>query len=216
VISEQRVRTEAGWIGVEISRSRVRTPGKVGYGLYRVRPKPRSTDLPEDLDEMWTGYLFTLDEIYLAVQNSIQGGTPTQPALLYLSHELDSAHREFWNVPTRWTSAYRGPRDLGVSVPVAVKPEHADQLNALAVLVDAGLIEMRHVEGCLCVGTQRLEAACVRLTLPERERRRQDNAAFAAEQAPRRAAGLRARHARKLSRPVRRGTTGIGEDGPPT
>lgn len=163
-MNEQEVRTRAGWIGVEISRSRVRTAGKVGYGLYRVRAIPQSTDLPEDLDEMWTAYAFTLEEIAVAIAVAIEGGVPAHPSALIL-RPADASLCDLTVVSTRWTSAYQGRRDLGC-VPVAVRPGYAAELDALAALIDAGLVVMEHEDGwCGCEGTTKLTARCVRRTL---------------------------------------------------
>lgn len=50
-------------------------------------------------------------------------------------------------------------------IPVAIKREFADELNALAPLVDEGLVVMTHdPDWCACDGTRRLTAACVRAT----------------------------------------------------
>lgn len=168
-MNEQEVRTRAGWIGVEISRSRVRTAGKAGYGLYRVRAMPQSTDLPEDLDEMWTAYAFRLDAIEANVRWAIEQGTPSGPAPMDLMEDITmpaiDGKRRRWVVPTRWTSAYQGRRDLGC-VPVAVRPEYAAELDALVALIDAGLVVMEHEDGwCGCEGMTKLTARCVRRTL---------------------------------------------------
>jgi hypothetical protein len=111
---EQRVRTMAGWIGVEISKSRVRTPGKAGYGLYRVRPAPRLEGM-ESWDEAhsWTAYAFEPELIAAEVELAIRKGTPAKPFELMLPPTRPGSLVTV--VPTRWTSAYRGRRDLGVS-----------------------------------------------------------------------------------------------------
>jgi hypothetical protein len=103
---EQRVRTVCRWIGVEISRSRVRTPGKAGFGLYRVRAA-------SDPDGEWTPYLFRLQDVLAAATTAIENGTPAGPPALRLAvwPELSPIYR----VLTRWTSAYQGRRDLGVA-----------------------------------------------------------------------------------------------------
>lgn len=125
---EQRVRTEAGWIGVEISRSRVRTPGKPGFGLYRVRGSvgrawietrelPRSA-VTEDLHGErgpWTEYAFTLEEIQTETEVAISQGTGSRPGSLWLRPAQGGGI--VGPVPTRWTSGYRGRRDLGVGAP---------------------------------------------------------------------------------------------------
>lgn len=209
---EQRVRTMAGWIGVEISRSRVRTPGKAGYGLYRVRgsfPVRWSVRPGEEIDRspgqsepaLWTAYAFTLEEILGEVRAAIASGTPDGPADLGLCDERSAGEQAVFRVPTRWTAAYRGKRNLGVPVPVAVRPEFAAELDALAVLLGAGLVEMVHVEGCGCENApERMTVACVRATMPERMRQRADNNEFQAEHLKRREWGLRQRHAQKLRR----------------
>lgn len=130
---EQRVRTEAGWIGVEISRSRVRTPGKAGFGLYRVRGSfpvvwsvaggaiDRSPGQSEPT--LWTGYLFTPAEIGAAVRAAIMRGKPSAPGDLHLVEAPDAVKTGAGGmaamhvVPTRWTSAYAGRRDFGVVAP---------------------------------------------------------------------------------------------------
>jgi hypothetical protein len=231
---EQRVRTMAGWIGVEISRSRVRTPGKVGYGLYRVRglelPKypTRIGQNPMDpVPSEWTAYAFTLEQVGCQVALAIRAGTPAKPGPLNLYRADSPGVADM--VPTRWTTAYRGRRDLGAGgerlcgrpfrhqdgcvcladgkpkwmddepIPAQVKPEFAAEVSALDTLVGAGLMEMRHVEGCAC-DDDRYTAACVRETTTPRQRQRADNAAFQAEHLERRAHGLRARYAAKLKR----------------
>ncbi|MET0417461.1 MAG: hypothetical protein ABW022_15725 [Actinoplanes sp.] len=142
--TEQEVRTRAGWIGVEISRSRVRTPGKPGFGLYRVRGSvgmtwsearefPRA-ERAEDLHGRrteWTAYAFVLTEIELAIKASIEQGTPSGPGMLMLMPSKGSgpALPVAFKVPTRWTQQYRGRRDLGV-------PQEA---SASGPIVDEGL-----------------------------------------------------------------------------
>jgi hypothetical protein len=188
----------------------------------------RSTDLPEDLDEMWTAYAFTLAEIRTEVETAISVGIPAAPSDLWL-RPADGGSPV--GVPTRWTQAYRGRRDLGVRgqkiegerrkvaqrggdpapIPVRIKQEYADELNALAALVDEGLVQMRHVgDGtCGCRGTSSITAACARLTMGDareakretvRTRQRAANVEFQREHIKRRAVGLERRHATKLSR----------------
>jgi hypothetical protein len=48
---------------------------------------------------------------------------------------------------------------------VAVRREFADEISALAALVDEGLVEMTHTDGCTCEGARRLTAACVSDTM---------------------------------------------------
>ncbi len=48
--------------------------------------------------------------------------------------------------------------------PVAVTAETAAMCDAVAAAVDAGAFEMRHVEHCTCVGTDRMTADCVQRT----------------------------------------------------
>lgn len=122
---EQRARTVCGWIGVEISKSRVRTPGKAGFGLYRVRGSigflntynpSRGQTYGYAVGE-WTAYAFTLRAILAAAEVAIKCGRPSGPAMMRIAGQMDS-----WPVtaavPTRWTSAYQGRRDLGVRVAV--------------------------------------------------------------------------------------------------
>jgi len=212
-----------GWIGVEISRSRVRTPGKVGYGLYRVRPAKKVYE--------WTPYAFTLEEIEGEVRAAISRGLPREPADVVLCDENSAGEQCVYRVPTRWTSAYRGKRDLGAregsgacgrpqrhedgclclmdgkarwlpdedSAPVAIKPEFAAEMDALLALLGEGLVRMAHAEGCLC-DDDRYTVGCVRLTMPQRMRQREANAAFQAVHQVAREHGLRARHAAKLGR----------------
>lgn len=137
---EQRVRTMAGWIGVEISRSRLRAAGKAGYGLYRVRG---STGRPETSGRIhhrmrtaepaeWTGYLFGLTDIETAVTAAIERGAPSGPGPLRVRRAYPDKDAAI--VPTRWTSAYRGRRDLGRRGRAGLcgRPE-------------------RHVDECLCL-----------------------------------------------------------------
>jgi hypothetical protein len=124
VSDEQRVRTMAGWIGVEISRSRVRTPGKAGYGLYRVRgsvagPKRVSGGfgdgryrVSEHRPSEWTAYAFTLEEIETEIEVAIGAGRPEGPSALML-RPAGGGLCGLVTVPTRWTSGYQGSRTLG-------------------------------------------------------------------------------------------------------
>lgn len=165
----------AGWIGVEISRSRVRTPGKAGYGLYRMRGSMAKgqTRIGQGTlyafeETEWTAYAFTLDAIYLAVQNSIQGGTPVGPASLMVEVAgwRPGDGEPYRTVPTRWTQAYRGRRDLGMPR----EPEVTEPMTAIAQ----------------------------RSTVRTRQRAANDE--FQAEHLKRRAYGLERRHAAKLRR----------------
>lgn len=176
-----------GWIGVEISKSRVRTPGKAGCGLYRVRGSILKREMVEgafpdrirrewwDVTE-WTAYAFSLSIIENAVAAAIEAGRPESPGDLHLVEHANAertgpgGYAAGHVVPTRWTQQYRGRRDLGVSIPVAVKPEFAAELDALAALVGEGLIEMRHVSDgmCGCDVPRAFSAVCVRLTMGER------------------------------------------------
>lgn len=264
---EARVRTMCGWIGVEISRSRVRTPGRPGYGLYRVRGSvgrawietrelPRSAVTKDLHGERgpWTAYAFTLEQIEQAVQGVISRGEPYRPPSLKLAPSTEwspgalepLAEDPTVIVPTRWTQQYRGRRDLGIRpegvewldddefdgacvdtrcrisrrhhhtepVPVRVRQEFTDELNALAALVGEGLVTMRHVSDgmCGCRGMESLTVACVRLTMGDaredkretvRTRQREANAQFQREHMQRRAVGLERRHEAKLSRSKR-------------
>lgn len=171
-MSEQEVRTRAGWIGVEISKSRVRTPGRPGYGLYRVwAAAERHWHVPHPVivpAGEWTAYAFTLQEIERAVGAAIECGTPAGPQAL---GPRDALTGETVSVPTRWTSRYRGRRDLGVAAEVdgpypapPLRQEAIDELNALAALVGAGF-GMDHEPGCTCDPPGRFDMACVRLTM---------------------------------------------------
>jgi hypothetical protein len=215
VPSEQEVRTRAGWIGVEISKSRTRMPGRPGYGLYRVRTMPRSTRLAEDLDEMWSAYAFTLGVIDAAVRNSIEQGMPAGPMELRLV-EAGSAvgtggggYAAMHTVPTRWTQQYRGRRDLGA--------DHAAEVVWDAFRSRRAAMTHRcplSSDGGQCRGTVRIapEAEVGTCTVCGREsdrafravttgqRRRLANRRFQAEHKLRRDAGLAVHHARKLSR----------------
>lgn len=133
---EQRVRTMAGWVGVEISKSRVRTAGKAGYGLYRVRgSRPFQVQCASGVHTdwepaEWTAYAFTLEEIETEVETAIGMGIPAGPVDLWL-RPMDG--KPPVGVTTRWTQAYRGRRDRGVGAPfkagayVESKPETVRQ-----------------------------------------------------------------------------------------
>jgi hypothetical protein len=183
---EQRVRTMAGWIGVEISKSRVRTPGKAGFGLYRVRgsrpiqralavlgPDMKSRELTE-----WTPYVFTLSGIEMAVRQAIRWGTHAGPNPLKLAYgPMPGA--TCVDVPTRWTSAYRGRRDLGLT---------------------ADLEELERTDPAVGAASARLDETVREIVTRStvRSRQRAANNEFQAEHLRRRAYGLQQRHQRKL------------------
>lgn len=199
-VDERRVRTVAGWIGVEISKSRVRMPDRAGYGLYRVRGSivtrigawQDNGGVVQMLWDEWTGYLFELEAVRLALDVAISQGTPAGPAGLVLYHPNPKQGRDrpAILVPTRWTSAYRGPRNgavreaaraLGPSLTSPADPYRVDPTDAVVFRLPVGA----GVPGTV------------------RTRRRAANAAFQAEHKLRRDAGLEARHAAKLSRAQR-------------
>lgn len=184
-VDERRVRTVARWIGVEISKSRVRREDRPGYGLYRVRGSQgraltsgrihHRAPIEVETGE-WTGYLFELEAVWSALDVAISQGTPAGPADLVLYHPNPKQGRDrpAILVPTRWTSAYRGPRNGA-----AMNGELAANRERWSRPVGAGVPDT------------------------VRTRRRAANAAFQAEHKPRRGAGLAARHAAKLSRAQR-------------
>lgn len=197
---EQRVRTMAGWIGVEISRSRVRTAGKPGYGLYRVRGQDRPSWSEPYRWERWTAYAFTLEEIETEIEVAIGAGIPAGPSDLWLRPAGGGGPV---GVTTRWTSAYRGSRTLGYGgdpVLVAATQDFSDQLEALVAAVGEGF-EMRHVSYCACEPPTAFTAGCVVLNRETvRSRQRAANADFQTEHQAARAVGLERRHAAKLAR----------------
>jgi hypothetical protein len=190
---EQRVRVMAGWIGVEISRSRVRTPQKAGFGLYRVRgsrPIQRALGtLGPDMKSCewfdWTAYAFTLGEIRAEVELAISVGIPAAPADLMLRPADGGVPVP---VVTRWTSAYRGRRDLGVSGDLT--------MGALAQrMVDRGF-PVVDVPGSYGASVARRPVGEV-LGGTVRQRQRAANAEFQAEHLRRRAYGLKRRYEAK-------------------
>lgn len=201
---EQRTRTIAGWIGVEISRSRVRTPGKPGYGLYRVRGsmpvqwsiRHGKTEIDRSPGQseptLWTAYAFTLSIIAAAVRNSIDQGRPEGPMMLHLVEAGDAVktgeggYAAMHKVPTRWTSAYQGRRDLGVQaepISASIKPGVADPVTGELV---------PDIESVISEAGERRITASVR--------RRALNRTAAREFAERRKHGLVRRHAAKSAR----------------
>jgi hypothetical protein len=189
---------------VEISKSRVRTPGKPGYGLYRVRGLERynaqgsrtgqwSDDLWRPTE--WTAYAYGLGVIDAAVTNSIQQGRPGKPMGLYLVEDAtavktgEGGYAGGAVVPTRWTQQYRGRRDLGIrrgASPSVLVVDEGLSAEALAVL-HGGKVATRGI-----ATDPRQDGKTVR------QRRREQNAAFQVEHKVRRDHGLRARHVRKL------------------
>lgn len=187
---ERRVRTMCGWIGVEISRSRVRTPGRPSYGLYRVRggtyePVEGGGLIGETAHVFrqgeWTGYLFDLESIELAVTVAISGRSPAGPADLVLYHPSPKIGRDrpAILVPTRWTSAYRGPRGD-------------------AVVPGRSLGEVPHDPARCHMDGQPHLGPCIDRLSSVRSRQREANAAFQADHLERRRYGKDARHARRL------------------
>lgn len=204
---EQEVRTRAGQIGVGISKSRVRTPRRKGYGLYRVRPKPRSRDEAWEIEAAWTAYAFALDEIARAVEEAIGKGDHRGPADLRLrtegvwtAEELGLSPEEFARggpvrVSARWTSAYRGRRNLG--------QVQGESLAAGAL----GERQDRH-DGAFCVVRgQPHYGPCSSPVVDDgserstpRSRQRAHNQEFHQDHLRRRVYGLKRRHEVKLSR----------------
>lgn len=155
-MTEAQVRALAAEVGVEIGKSRVRTPGKPGHGLYRVRGSwvDREPNLAKAGNPSapawraivrqgeWTGYLFTLAMIRICVDDATRWRTPAGPGPLLLRPDGTGwSSAPTYAVRTRWTCTYRGRRDAAeaarearVSEPVAVRvrPEVAETLNALA------------------------------------------------------------------------------------
>ena len=99
-----------------------------------------------------------------------------------------------------------GAAGPGVSVPATLRPEVEAEASALLAMVGAGLVEISHVEDCMCDG-DRYQHACLRNSMTVRQRQREQNAAFQADHLERRAHGLEARHAAKLARMHNPGTT---------
>jgi hypothetical protein len=236
VSEEQRVRTEAGWIGVEISKSRVRTPGRVGYGLYRVRgsmPILWSIERSGDIDRtpgcgeptLWTPYAFTLEDVETAVREAINRGAPDSPGDLRIRQAFPGKVAAV--VPTRWTAAYTGRRDLGVYAKVGARapmftPKGLQGVTRMASGREAASLgegfevpceNEREPDGDRCVGTVGFEpwaaqgrcdtcGGWVGRQAPStvRSRQRAANNAFQAEHLERRAHGLVQRHAAKQRR----------------
>jgi hypothetical protein len=141
----------------------------------------------------WTPYAFTLDAIEANVRWAIKHGTPDGPGAWHLVEDISRpAVDGKWAqhvVPTRWTSAYRGRRDLGVQWLPDAQMTRACQTMALDWVAAMSYEEMDR---------WRLAREPIRQTL--RDRQRAANAEFQAAHLLRRAAGLRARHAEKLGR----------------
>lgn len=216
--SERAVRTRAGWVGVEISRSRARRRDRADYGLYRVRTAAeRHWHVPHEVTVPageWTAYAFTLPMIDACVDDAIREGTPVGPGALRLR-----AYGTGWSdpptavVPTRWTHRYQGRRDLGATgqgVGNVGPPSSVGALceHPIGVMCPAGLSMGEHVheaEGFDCAGRPHL-GPCVPVepvaarSVTVRQRRRDANREFQAQHAVRRAHGLERRHQAKLSR----------------
>jgi hypothetical protein len=211
-VHEGMARRMAASIGVEMQRSRSRTPSADGYGLWRVRgswremePCPGAVDggpawVPIVRVGKWTGYMFTWQAVWDAASRAIRLGVPDRPGAMtvQLVPAAEVPDEATWpEVPTRWTSEYRGSRVLGLG----------GEAEAVAVLAGAGLDPRPTDAEGLDVALLRYDPEVRANFAPETttalsadQRRRAANREFQAAHKPRRDAGLTARHAAKLSR----------------
>lgn len=173
---EQRVRTMAGWIGVEISRSRARRRDNDEYGMYRVRGS--AVDQGTVRFTEWTPYAFALSEIERAIQDAIRAGRPEEPDWLRAKPTLYGPPVA---VRTRWTSAYRGRRNLGLAVDLEELERTDPVVGAASERLDDTVREI--------VGRSTV-----------RSRQREQNAQFQREHLKRRVYGLKLRYAAKAAR----------------
>jgi hypothetical protein len=202
MVTERTVRTRAGWIGVEIGKSRVRTPGRPGFGLYRVRGSrlsdvglpvlhgPHAGQVARTIEPTeWTGYLFTLAEIDRALTEAMDGprADPRAPGGLHLQPDGSRPGVLPYRIPTRWTSAYRGPR-TGRETWGPISAEGYTTVHSRRVARGA---------------PDPVTGSRSSVMMPPdtvRTRQRQYNADYQEKRKPARDAGLAARHASKLRR----------------
>lgn len=219
---EQRVRTMAGWIGVEISKSRARKASNPEFGLYRVRGskhrdpfdfgRPRMVagdempDIRKFVPTEWTAYAFTLTAIRGAVEAAIEQGRPAGPGMLRVAGRRPDMGDMVAAVPTRWTQAYRGRRDLGVEREAGRRAAAAmHERQAAAGECSHGLYETcpyglsmgEHDHSLEPFGCDKGGEPHLGPCMTARQRQREQNAEFHREHLKRRAWGLKQRHRRK-------------------
>lgn len=216
---EQRVRTMAGWIGVEISKSRARKRGNPDYGLWRVRGSERYADQDSVTGQWtepgamrptgWTAYAFTLEAIGAAVESAIVQSRPAAPGALKVAGRRFDVGDLVATVPTRWTPAYRGRRDLGVLADTSRCTHEIGQ----PCPVGASMGEHAHEASGCDMGGRPHPGPCRQAAIGEgvlretpQSRQRAQNAEFHAEHTERRKHGLARRHAEKLRHNARRPT----------
>jgi hypothetical protein len=70
---------------------------------------------------------------------------------------------------SRWRASMAN-RATTEPIVVTVRREFAEEVSALRALLDEGLVEMEHTDGCMCEGTRKLTAACVSNTMTRHPR----------------------------------------------